>query len=101
ERWFAAGTDAARADDAEAFVPSLVCTRNELGPIAVVHAPQQVWLLVCSLVLLACGLAMFLLVRPSAGGGSTTTWVSLSVTGLLALIVVVVLGRFLWPTLTS
>jgi TM2 domain-containing membrane protein YozV len=102
ERWFDGGVDAGRADDGEAFVPSFVCTRNAQASITVVHAPQQLWLLVCSLVLLACGMALFLLARPAANGAtSTTTWVGVAVAVLLVLIVVVVVGRFLLPTLVS
>jgi hypothetical protein len=103
ERWFAGPREAGRtpeSDLAEVFVPSLVCTRTGLGPITAVHAPQQVWLLVCSLLLLACGLGLFLLVRPRPGA-SSTTWVGVTVSVFLVLMVAVVLGRFLLPTLTA
>jgi hypothetical protein len=90
EQWFAAGVEGNRADDAEVFVPSLVVTRHAVEPLTVVHAPQSLWLLVCSLLLLACGLVLFLLVRPTSGSG-----------GLSLLIVAVVLGRLFQPTLTS
>jgi hypothetical protein len=100
ERWFAGTGEAGRPAEGESFLPGLVCTRTGLGPITAVHAPQQVWLLVCSLVLLAGGLGLFLVVRPR-GGAPTATWVGVTVTGFLVLMVAVVVGRFLLPTLTS
>jgi hypothetical protein len=100
ERWFAGSEEAGPSPEGRPFTPSLVLTRSGPGPITAVHAPPQVWLLVCSLVLLAAGLGLFLLVRPRAGA-PTATWVGVTVTGFLVLMVAVVVGRFLLPTLTS
>jgi hypothetical protein len=102
ERWFADGAEAGRAAEGEVFVPSLLVTRNEAGPLTVTHAPQQLWLLVCSLVLVACGLGLFLWLRPAANGtGSPAKWIGAAVALLMVLTVGVVVGRFLQPTLTA
>jgi hypothetical protein len=53
------------------------------------------------LALLACGLGLYLLARPSAHGGATTVWVGTTVAVVLAVIGVVVVGHFLWPTMVS
>jgi hypothetical protein len=41
--------------------PSVACWRTDLEPLRLTHAPQQAWLLVCSLGLLAVGLGLFFL----------------------------------------
>jgi hypothetical protein len=68
ERWFA-GPDGTPVEDA-AWVesntaqPSVMAWRTDLEPLQIIHAPQQTWLLACSLVLLAVGLVLqFLPVR--------------------------------------
>jgi hypothetical protein len=40
--------------------PSLVCSQSALGPLVLVQVPQRLWLLVCSLTVLALGLGLFL-----------------------------------------
>jgi hypothetical protein len=39
--------------------PDLVCAQATLGPLPVVHFSQQAWLLTCSLLVLAVGLALY------------------------------------------
>jgi hypothetical protein len=70
ERWLFSGFESGfgrpaeegsppEADDAD---PStLVCSRSDLAPLVVNHCPQQVWLLLCSLTVLAVGLGLYLL----------------------------------------
>jgi hypothetical protein len=57
EQWLGSAQPPARADESE---PSLVCWQSALAPFALVHVPQQLWLLVCSLTVLALGLGLFL-----------------------------------------
>jgi len=103
ERWFADGSDASQHDNADVFVPSFVCVRNSLDPVTLFHAPRQAWLLVCSLGLLACGLGLFLLIRPAVGSenSSTTNWVGVTATALLVLVAAAVVGQFFLPTLMA
>jgi hypothetical protein len=71
ERWFFSGFESrfgrpAEADDIPADADdidpaTLVCSRPGLAPLTVNHCPQQVWLLVCSLAVLAVGLGVYLL----------------------------------------
>jgi hypothetical protein len=72
ERWlssgfeslFARGEPEGASDDVD---PSgLVCSRARLAPLRLYHFPQQVWLLLCSLTLLAVGLGLYLLALASA-----------------------------------
>jgi hypothetical protein len=48
--------------------PSLVGWQTAMGPLRLTHAPQQGWLLACSLVVLALGLIVGLLQRPRVLG---------------------------------
>jgi hypothetical protein len=58
EAWLA-GTDTTPQEPVEALAsPALVCWRSGICPLTVYHAPQQIWLLVCSLSLLALGLGL-------------------------------------------
>lgn len=95
ERWFA-GAELPREEQGEAVVPSLVCWRGGLEPLAVTYAPQQAWLMVCSLGLLLLGFALYLLARPKEiGRGLSTAWL------LPAVMVLVLAGSvagLLWPT---
>lgn len=60
--WWLGTTEAApSAEDAEL---TLVCWQSALGPLTLVHAPQRVWLLVCSFTVLAIGLVLVLLPLP-------------------------------------
>lgn len=61
ENWFLGEEEAARLDPevAEA-VPSFVSWRSSLATVQLTHVPQQAWLLLCSVVLLAVGLALSL-----------------------------------------
>jgi hypothetical protein len=56
EQWL----DPDRHGSAEENEPSLVCWQAALGPLALVYAPQRIWLLACSSILLALGLGLFL-----------------------------------------
>jgi hypothetical protein len=62
EHWFA-GDTAERPPEAQADAgpPSVVCWRTDLEPLRLNHAPQQAWLLVCSLAVLAIGLGLYFL----------------------------------------
>jgi hypothetical protein len=75
--------------------PSLACWRTEVGPLTLAHAPQQAWLLACSLGLLVLCLGLYALTRPAEGQGLSGTWFWPALT--LAALGVVVAG-LLWPT---
>jgi hypothetical protein len=70
ERWFQ-GTDGPRAsgfipetldgEQADAAYPSLTSWRTDQEALRITHAPQQPWLLACSLTLLAVGLGLYFL----------------------------------------
>ncbi|MFN4259828.1 MAG: hypothetical protein ACK4RK_11055 [Gemmataceae bacterium] len=53
ERWFS-GSTAGNPNR-----PSLVCWQTTLQPLSIMHVPQQVWLLLCSLVVLTVGLLLY------------------------------------------
>lgn len=74
--------------------PSFVCWRGELGSLTVYHAPQQAWLLVCSLGVLVLGLTLsFSLLKPRADApASRLLWPLLALFGLTATAVGLV-----WP----
>jgi hypothetical protein len=61
ERWFAEGGNVAAADPTESIQASVVSWRTDLGPLAIRHAPQQGWLLSCSVGLLAVAFGLYLL----------------------------------------
>ena len=46
--------------------PSLVCWQTGQGPLTLLHIPQQLWLLLCSLVFLILGLGLFFAPFPRA-----------------------------------
>lgn len=60
ERWFA-GPDGIPARDDN---PDLICWQSIPAPVRVLHVPQQVWLLACSLTFLAIGLGLSFLPLP-------------------------------------
>jgi hypothetical protein len=57
EQWLGGIQTPAHADEGE---PSLVCWQSAPAPLMLVQVPQRIWLLVCSLTLLALGLGLFL-----------------------------------------
>ena len=101
EQWFradtAAGTPLPDAEAAE--VPSFVCWRGGPAALTLSHAPQQGWLLVCSLGVLVLGLALYFLpLGPQRGDASPNRlfW------PLLALVGLAVAGLGLvWPGLLA
>jgi hypothetical protein len=113
ERWLA-GSDLPPtvAETAAAVRPTLVLWRDGTPTVQLTHAPQLVWLLACSLVLVLLGLLVSRLplvhrvpegtngaVSPSGRTRSITSawaWLLLSV-----VVVAVVLGVLLWPTLAG
>src|SRR5262249_47196831 len=64
ERWFAGHEAVSRGDEEAPALPSVVCWRATLGPMTLYHAPQQAWLLACSLTLLVVGLAPYFVALP-------------------------------------
>src|SRR5262249_37433233 len=96
ERWFLGTEPPARDEEGEGGVPTLVCWRSGLAPLSVTYAPQQAWLMVCSLGLLLIGFALYQLARPrEPGRGLSTTWLMPALTALVLAGAVVGL---LWPT---
>jgi hypothetical protein len=92
ERWFQGGAEAAGAplDSEVAWVsrnPELLAGQPVLGALPIVHFPQQTWLLACSLLVIAVGLALYFVPLPRL--------VLSAVLGLLALVVLAV--ALLWP----
>jgi hypothetical protein len=79
------------AEGEAAGSPSFVGWQTTAGPLRVTHAPQQGWLLICSLALIAVGFVASLLKRPHGLG-----WLLALVVGLAAAGV----GLF-WPTVLS
>jgi hypothetical protein len=57
EQWLGG---AERPLSVEESPPSLVCWQSALGPLALVYAPQRLWLLICSSLVLAVGLGLVL-----------------------------------------
>jgi hypothetical protein len=89
--------DAGSTVDAEAsWTPALVCWQDSVGPLTLTHAPQQAWLLVCSLGLLVVGLGLYWTARPRPGdGGPMAPWLW----PILALVMLgVVVAALFWPT---
>ncbi len=98
EAWLAGADVPAREPDPALASPTLVCWRTGVTALTVYHAPQQIWLLLCSLTVLAVGLGfVFWWRRVLRDQGSPS--------GLLIALVVLALGptvASLWyPTLLS
>jgi len=67
--------------------PSLVFARTSQEPVVIVHLPRQTWLLLCSGLVLAVGLALLLLPL-----SRSTIWTIVVVLGMSLII-----AGFLWP----
>ncbi len=78
------------------MVPALVFWQDHTTPIVLTHAPQQAWLLVCSLGVLILGLGLYWSARPHvATGGRWAVWMW----PLLALLTLAIaLAVLFWPT---
>jgi hypothetical protein len=68
ERWFAGPEAGAAPAGTDAGVPSLTCWRDRPEPLHLTHAPQQVWLLACSMAVLGLGLGVYALTRNGLDG---------------------------------
>jgi hypothetical protein len=78
--------------------PALVCWQDLAAPIVLSHAPQQGWLLVCSLGVLTVGLGLYWAAWPRSGDGRLAAWLW----PLLAVVTLAVaLGSLFWPTTVS
>jgi hypothetical protein len=85
-------TPAQKQEEAEEpETASLVLTATELEPLRLIHVPQQVWLLVCSLLLLLVVLGLSL-----APLSRTVFW-----TVVIVLLLGILVIGFLWPGLLS
>ncbi|HEY7424131.1 MAG TPA: hypothetical protein VH682_07835 [Gemmataceae bacterium] len=86
-----------RSESDASAVPTLVCWQDSVEPFTLTHAPQQAWLLVCSLGLLVLGLGLYWTARPRPGeGGHMAPWLW----PILALLTLgVVVGALFWPTI--
>ncbi len=71
----------------EGLSPSLVCSRTSLEPLRVLRLPRQLWLLLCSGLLLLLGLGLYF-----APVSHVTFWAAVAALGLGALAAAV-----LWP----
>jgi hypothetical protein len=84
--------------------PILVCWRSGAEPVYLLHVPQQLWLLFCSLGLLLLGLlGMGHWTAPNGKAGSLAPG-SLSLRGLVVVTaggVLLVAAVLFWPTLTG
>ncbi len=94
ERWFAGpGQSSAPAAD-EPAAPSLTCWRDSPGPLRLTYAPQQGWLLACSLAVLGLGLGIYGLAR-SGPGGRLPGWF---LPALVAPGAALAVAALFWPT---
>lgn len=84
ERWL---LDADPPAGEPAVAPSLVLWHDASSPVRLIHLPQQVWLLVCSLGLVLVGLLLARLVLNKDGGPSSLR-VGLVLSGFAAVLVV-------------
>jgi hypothetical protein len=95
ERWLANGSPSLAAEG-PAVTPTLALW-HESPTVRLTHAPQQAWLLTCSLVLVLLGLLLSRLPFTTATGEAPRwAWLLLAV-----LVVSLVLGVLLWPTLAG
>jgi hypothetical protein len=87
--------DRARLDTDVPGWPALVCWQDTVEPLTVTHAPQQAWLLVCSLGLLILGLALYWSARSPTDGSQLAPWLwpILAVLNLAAAV-----ATLFWPT---
>jgi len=92
ERWFTGGAELPAGDEglsAASRASDVVCWQTQLTPLAVVHLPDQAWLLLCSLAFLLVGLGLYLLT-------ATPRWLAAAI----AAVALVVIGTgVLWPAL--
>jgi hypothetical protein len=97
ERWFQGehSSLSGSQEEEDPSAPGLVCWRVGSGPLTVTHVAQQGWLLLCSLGLLALGLALAWLTWGTPGGAGGRPWLW-PVAALAALGLVV--AALLWPT---
>jgi hypothetical protein len=98
ERWFLANSavpPGAGSEGTGAEVPALVCWRSGLAPLTIHHVPQQGWLLLCSLLVLALGLGLYYLV-PWASAPRRLFWVVLALLGLGT-----ALTSLVWPSILA
>lgn len=86
-----------KALDSEAqTMPALVFWQDHTTPMVLTHAPQQAWLLACSLGVLILGLALYWSARPNvAAGGRWAVWLWPLLAVLILALAVAVL---FWPT---
>lgn len=80
------------------MAPALVCWQDQTAPIVLTHAPQQAWLLVCSLGVLIVGLGLYWSVRPRSGDGRLAVWLWPL---LVSLTLTVAVGALFWPATVS
>ncbi|HTU21960.1 MAG TPA: hypothetical protein VMG10_28235 [Gemmataceae bacterium] len=88
--------DGKHLDSEAQTVPALVFWQDHSTPIVLTHAPQQAWLLVCSLGVLIVGLGLYWAARPrGAADGCWAVWLW----PLLALLTLAIAVAVLfWPT---
>jgi hypothetical protein len=100
DRWFAGNQELPPTDDNEVSLPvSASCWRQGVEPLTLVHVPQRVWLLTCSLAFLAVGYLLFL---RAWRRGDTPATIAGWFWGFLALVpVAVLIGMFFQPTLAA
>jgi hypothetical protein len=106
ERWLLGGEPApAVLESSAAVTPTLVLWRDGTPTVQLIHAPQQAWLLACSLVLVLVGLMLSRLpfglsIAPAEANAPPRThfwaWLVLAV-----MVAAVVLGVLLWPNLAG
>ncbi len=96
ERWLAGpdpGTATGAKPDENTTVPALTCWRERPEPLRLTYAPQQAWLLVCSLATLGIGLIVYALIRN--GPAAPAAWL---LPVLAAAGVGLAVAALFWPT---
>ncbi len=97
ERWLVGSAGASRMRGDESAVPSQSCWRDRPEPLVVTHAPQQGWLLACSLATLGVGFSLLVVANARRGDQIRGWFLPLLAVSGTALAV----AALLWPSVVA